>query len=59
MCAVETCSHSFSGPRTEDLSAEVHQYYESTFGDDPRKNDANVTTVAVEPTEEEREEITK
>lgn len=48
----------FVGPRTEDLSAEVHEYYEHTFGDDPRKNDANVTTVAVDSVED-REEITK
>lgn len=50
----------FVGPRTEDLSAEVHDYYEHTFGDDPNKINANVTTVPVEARDQDSgEEITK
>ncbi|GMK58120.1 hypothetical protein CspeluHIS016_0501520 [Cutaneotrichosporon spelunceum] len=37
----------FTGPRTEDLSEEVHQYYEETFGDDPNKNRTQISTVPV------------
>ncbi|BEI97866.1 hypothetical protein CcaverHIS631_0301650 [Cutaneotrichosporon cavernicola] len=38
----------FIGPRTEDLSEEVHQYYEETFGDDPNKNRTEIKAVPVQ-----------
>lgn len=38
----------FTGPRTEDLSGEVHTYYESAFGDDPSKNVTSVQTAPVD-----------
>ncbi|KAL1407932.1 polyamine transporter tpo5 [Vanrija albida] len=42
----------FTGPRTADLSADVHEYYEQEYGgtvEDPNKKTATVTTVPVDP----------
>ncbi|TXT04323.1 hypothetical protein VHUM_04210 [Vanrija humicola] len=48
----------FTGPRTADLSAEVHEYYEQEYGtvEDPNKKTAKVTTVAVDPDHKEHPE---